>query len=111
MFAINLMFAGLEHLIWHWGIGIGAIILLVLAAEMTTAVPLIGPWLEKVRKDLLWVAVAIALVLAGEFVGAKDMADRCDAKAAVVTTEVHTQVVKARKPAAPGVREPGETDE
>lgn len=97
IFAWNLATAGLGHLIWHWGVGIGLIIILVAAAELTTAIPIIGDWLEKVRKDLLWVAVGIALILVGEWVGKKDADARCEAKAAVVSKEVTTEVTKAKK--------------
>lgn len=97
MFALKLAFAGLGPLIWHWGVGVGAIIILVAAAELTTAIPIIGNWLDKVRKDLLWVAVAIALALVGEYIGARDANGRCDAKAAVVEQAVDKAVTNADK--------------
>lgn len=92
---LKLAFAGLGPLIWHWGIGVGAIILLVAAAELTTAIPLIGPWLEKVRKDILWVAVGIALLLIGEGIGARDMAHRSAAKALIIQSTVDEAVLDA----------------
>ncbi len=99
---LKLAFAGLGPMVFHWGIGVGAIILLVVAAEFSTMIPIIGPWFEKVRKDLLWVAVAIALVLVGEWIGARDAAARCEAKAAVVTSEVHRAVTRATRPTIKG---------
>jgi hypothetical protein len=93
MWAIKLAFAGLGPLIWHWGIGVGLIIFILAAEYFLAAVPFV----QRFRKDLLWLAVGIALVLVGEYVGSKDMAGRCDAKAAVVTAQVDDAVQSAVK--------------
>lgn len=109
MMWLELAFAGLGSFIWHWGIGIGMIIILVGAAELTTAIPIIGNWLATVRIHLLWAAAAIALVLAGEYIGARDAAKRCEAKAAIVDTRVGKAVKKAIT--APPKTDRWETDE
>ena len=47
------------------------------------------PLMQRLRKDLLWVAFGIALLLLGEWLGARDMAARCNAQAAVVNAIVN----------------------
>jgi hypothetical protein len=93
MWAIKLAFAGLGNLIWHWGIGVGLIILILAVEYFLAAVPFV----QRFRKDLLWLALGIALFLAGDYVGSKDMAGRCAAKAAVVTEQVDDGVQNAVK--------------
>jgi hypothetical protein len=98
--AIQLAIAGLGPLAWHWGLGVGLIII-ILAIEYFTAaigvgIPILAPLLEKIRKDLLWVAIGIALLLAGEYIGAKDAADRCRAKETVIEKVVTKAVAKAK---------------
>ena len=97
MLWIKLASAGLGPLIWHWGIGVGVIIL-ILAVEYFLGYL---PFVERFRKDLLWVAVGIALVLVGEYIAARDMAARCQAKAAVIESTVGNAVDSATK--APGL--------
>ena len=102
---IQSAFAGLGAMIWHWGIGVGVIICILAAEYFLAAVPFV----ERFSKDLLWVAVAIALVLAGEFVGARDMANRCAAQAEVVNEQVGAAVEDAT--AKPGRTDRWTTDE
>lgn len=76
--------AGLWSFIWHWGLGIGAIILLIAADVFSTSIPIIGPFLGRIREWLFLAACAIAFVLAGEYIGAHDAAYRCKAQTIVV---------------------------
>jgi hypothetical protein len=71
-YVFDLAVAGVWSQIWHWGIGIGLIILCLAGAYFTTAIPLIGPYLKDARKDLLWAAAIIAIFLAGQALGAHD---------------------------------------
>jgi len=101
MFALKLAFAGLGHFIEHWSIGL-IIIATCVAGEIfigaiTAYLPILQPFTRKIQTGLLILAVAVALVLFGEWLGAKDMASRCDAKAAVVQTTVDKAVTKATK--------------
>jgi hypothetical protein len=83
--------AGLSDLIWHWGIGVGLIIC-ILAVEYFLGYL---PFVQRIRKDLLWVAFGIAVFLVGEWLGARDMAARCNAQAAVVEGAVNQAVKDA----------------
>lgn len=72
---VQLFFAGLWPLVWHWGIAAG-IIILCLAAEVAiqlfgSTVPFVGRILVPLQKDLLWVAVAAGLFLYGFSDGVK----------------------------------------
>lgn len=93
--------AGLWSFIWHWGLGIGAIILLLAADIFSTSIPIIGPWLGKVREYLFIAACAIAFILAGEYIGARDAAHRCVAQTQVVNhfiTRTVTRVIHDKRP-------------
>jgi hypothetical protein len=98
MWLIQLFFAGLWAEIWHWGVGIGAIVLLVGGAVFSQSIPLIGPYLAPIRKELLFVAAAIAILLVGEFIGQRTGDAKCEARQVVVTTTVHKKVDKATSP-------------
>lgn len=105
MFAIKLALAGLGNLIAHWSIGL-IIIAVCLVLEFASGwviayVPLLAKPIGWVQKYILFVAVGTALILLGEWIGASDMAGRCDAKAAVVNTTVTKAVTGAT--AKPGV--------
>ena len=84
MFAIKLALAGLGPLVWHWGIGVG-IIIIILAVEWFLGYL---PFVQRIRKDLLWIAFAIAILLLGEWVGKRDADLRCAAKAEVIQSTV-----------------------
>ena len=99
MFGLKLAFAGLGHMVAHWSIGI-IIIATVVALEFGAGtiiayVPLLAKPIAWVQKYLLFIGVGTGLLLAGEWLGARDMAARCDAKAAVVVKEVHRVVIDA----------------
>jgi hypothetical protein len=114
MFAIKLAFAGIGHLVAHWSIGV-LIIAACVVIEFASGW-LIGyvPILEKpviwLQKRVIFIAAGTALVLLGEYIGARDIAARCDAKAAVVNSEVHKAVTRAKPPAA-GTRGKWDTDQ
>ena len=103
MFGLNLLLAGSEHLLLHWGIG-GAIIIACVVLEIFTPAFLTG-----FKKDLLWVALGTSIFLFAEWIGGQDQIARCDAKAAVVNTHVDSVVTDAN--ANPGTkRDKFETD-
>lgn len=88
---VQLALAGIGPLIWHWGLGVGLIICILLAEYFLGYLP----FMQRFRKDLLWVAVGIALILAGEWIGKRDGNTRCAAKATVVENVVDKGVAKA----------------
>lgn len=100
MFYIHLAAAGLWSQVWHWGTGIGLIILCLAGAYFTTAIPIIGPYLKDARKDLLWAAGLIAIFLAGQALGAHDANRRNDAKKVVIERQVDTVVERTKTPKA-----------
>ena len=104
--ALQLLFAGAWASIWHWGLGVGLIILLLACAYFTTAVPLIGPWLTGLRRDLLWAAAVVAIILGGEYVGNRDSDKRCVAKTIVVEKVVTKAVASTKTNRARQSRDP-----
>jgi hypothetical protein len=99
--AIQLAFAGLGGFIWHWGLGIGLLIICGLAYFLSDSIPVIGPFLTKFRKDILWIAAGIAIFMAGQVVGAKDEAKRCTAKTVVIEKVVGKAVEGAKTSTTP----------
>jgi hypothetical protein len=98
-YMVQLFFAGLWAEVWHWGLGIGLIILLVGGSIFSQSIPLIGPWLTPLRKDMLWAAAVIAVLLAGEYIGQRTEAARCIARQVVVEKIVDKTVDKTKTPA------------
>lgn len=115
--AVQLAFAGLWPLVFHWGIGVGAIALCLIGAygtRLIAGVPLVGPWLSTalspLRHDLLWAAFGIAIFMAGMAIGTHDEANHCVAKTVVIEKRVdnvvkRTATPKAKKQADPWDRE------
>ena len=110
---IKLAFAGLGSLLLHWGIGI-AIIFVCLIIEFAGAwlismMPFLSKPIVWLQKWVLFVAVAIALVLLGEYIGARDLAARCEAKAVVIEHTVDKAVTDAN--GNPAKKDKWETDQ
>ena len=95
---VQMFFAGLWAEVWHWGLGIGLIILLVAGSIFSQSIPLIGPWLAPIRKDMLWAAAVIAVLLAGEYIGQRTEAAKCLARQVVVEKIVDKTVDKTKTP-------------
>ncbi len=100
MYLINLALAGIWAQVWHWGLGIGLIILCLAGAYFTTSIPIIGPHMTHARKDLLWAAFGIAIFLAGQALGAHDANRRNEAKQVVIEERVDDVVEKTKTPKA-----------
>lgn len=98
MFILEHMVAGIWSQVWHWGTGIGLIIVCLAGAYFTTAIPIIGPYLTNARKDLLWASFGIAVFLAGQALGAHDEARKAVAREALVERQVDTVVEKTKTP-------------
>ena len=103
---LKLTFAGIWVYILHWGVGVAAIILLVAAAFFSNSIPIIGIYLAPLRKDLLWAAGGVALLLIGQVIGAHDATQRCVAKQVVIEKIVNKAVDKTKTPAAKGKKDP-----
>lgn len=102
----SLLFAGSWSLIWHWGVGVGLIVLCLLGAWFTTAIPIIGPYLTGARKDFLWAAFGIAVFLGGNLMGVHDEKAKCEAKSIVIEHVVEKAVEQATpRPAVKGKRQ------
>lgn len=91
--SMQLMFAGIWPMLFHWGLGVFAIGVLLAAAFFTTSIPFIGPYLTGLRSQLLWAAAGVGLLLAGQWIGAHDANRRCEAKT-IVIEKIVTKVVK-----------------
>ncbi len=101
----SLLVAGAGHLIWHWGTGIGLILICLLCAygtRMIAMIPLVGPplsaLLAPLRKDFIIAAALVALFLAGMYVGKQDADRQCVAKTVVIEKVVTKAVNKAKQP-------------
>jgi hypothetical protein len=114
---IQLMFAGIWAGVWHWGVGIALIILLVGGAIFSQAIPVIGPYLTPIRKDMLWAAAIIAVFLGGQYLGGRDATARCTAREVVVekvvdkvVTGVETDPANQPQPEKKGVKRKSPSD-
>ena len=112
MLGLKIMFAGLWPLIndYFWPLLIVAAICVIefFTAEIEAALPFLAGGLERVRKDLLWVAAVILLCIAWGVHVQIDANKRCLAKAAVVTDAVTKAVTDAN--GSPAKHDPFETD-
>lgn len=113
MTGVELLFAGAWASIWHKGVGVVAIVVLLglaFGSQMLGGIPMIGPFLadffKPLRKDLLWAAFAVALVLGGEWIGSRDEAARCVAKTVVIEHVTDSAVNKTKTPAARAAKDP-----
>jgi hypothetical protein len=95
-FLVEYFFAGVWSLVWHWGLGIGLVILCLFMAWFS---PL---W----KKDFLWAAVVVVMALVFEAVGVHDEAVICNARTVVVEKQVHKVVVGTKNPKAKQKKDP-----
>lgn len=93
----QMLFAGAWAYIWQWGVCVGLIVVLLLGAYFTTAIPVIGPFLKGMREHLLWAAFGVAIFLAGWTMGAKAATERAEKQSAIVVKTVDKAVEKAKK--------------
>lgn len=98
MLSLSLLFAGLWAYIWQWGLAFVVMAGLLTAAVMSTAIPVIGPYLGQVRVHLAWAALAIALFMAGWTQGARTASARAEAKQVVIERNVTRAVKEAKDP-------------
>ncbi len=95
-FLVEYFFAGVWSLVWHWGLGVGLVILCLFMAWFS---PL---W----KKDFLWAAVVVVMALVFEAVGVHDYAAICKARTEVVHEKVHTVVQHTKTPKAKQAKDP-----
>ena len=110
---VELAFAGAWTMIWERGVGIAAIVILLglaFGSQILAGIPMIGPFLARLfapmRKDLCWAAFAVALVLGGEWIGARAEAEKCVAKTVVIEHVTDKAVAKTMTPAARAAKDP-----
>lgn len=112
-FWFKLAFAGLGPLIADYAIPLGIVALILVVefftAQIESALPFLASGLERVRKDLLWVALVIILCIAWGIHMQHDEKARCDAKATVVQTQVTKAVTRAHAPLPAGTRSKWDT--
>ena len=102
MQTLNLLTAGLWSYVWQWSLAFTLMAGLITAAVMTTAIPVIGPYLGAIRAHLAWAALAIALFMVGWTQGAKTSSARTEAKQIVIERNVTRAVEGAKKPSVQG---------
>ena len=100
MFQLKLIFAGLWDLIWIYGTGIGLIFILLgvefFASEIDAALPILAPFITRFQKDLLYVAIIIAVWLGAFTLGVHYANKRNEAKATVTKTYINHAVDSAK---------------
>lgn len=87
---VDYWLAGLWTMLWHWGSGVGLIILLLAAAYFS---PFDKKW-------FIFGAALVVLFMVGEYVGVQMESKYRDAKAASITSSVDKTVSKTATPAA-----------
>jgi hypothetical protein len=98
--SIQLAFAGATSYILNWGVWGGLAAGLVFCAFFSNLIPVVGPYLTALRKDLLWAAFGCVLIMFGMHQGGKAATDRCVAQQVVITKVVTKAVHKTTTPAA-----------
>lgn len=87
---VDLYFAGLWTMVWHFGLGAGLIILC-----------LAGAWFSPVFKsDFIYAALVVAFAMFFEYVGVHMEKVHRDAQGQVITSSVDKTVAKTETPAA-----------
>lgn len=108
---LDLAVAGIWPMIWHWGLGVGIIIVCLGCAFFSSFIPVIGTWLGGIRKDLEWIAACTAIFLMAEAIGAHDEALHCAAKAVVIDKDVTKVVQDTETPRAEKASDPYDNPE
>jgi hypothetical protein len=117
-FMFDYLVAGAGSLIWHWGTGIGLIVICLACAFGTTLVamiPVIGLPIANALRPLRWgfiiAAALVALFLAGMYVGSQDAKNQCVARQVVVEKHVDTVVKSTKTLKASKAKDPYEDPE
>src|ERR1041385_6933129 len=87
--------AGLWAYVWHWGLSIGTIVLLVIGGIFGGSIPIIG---HELRKDCWWAAAGVALLLVGMGIGVRYGEARCAAQVIVLEKHVGDAVRESKDP-------------
>ena len=95
-FAIDLFFGGLWSMVWHWGIGIGLVILLCGAAFLSPVF----------KKDFLYAAGIVVVALFFEGVGIHDERARVAAQEKLINEKVTTVVQGTTTPSSRADKDP-----
>ena len=103
---LHVLMAGSWPLIWHWGLAIGVILLLLAAFVATYFIPFFGALLGKFRADLLIAAAVVAAMQALFVWGTHTEAKRCKAQVVVVQKIVTKVVTKVQRPSTKKWRDP-----
>lgn len=98
--SVQLAFAGVTQFIVSWGFFGTVAAGLVAAGYFSKVIPVVGPYLEPIRRDLYWAAFGCVLIMFGMYVGAKDATNRCEIKQAIVEKVVTKAVEKTTTPKA-----------
>jgi ABC-type siderophore export system fused ATPase/permease subunit len=93
---IEMAFAGVWTMVWHWGIGVGLVICLCALAYL----------LPVYQKDFLYAALLIVVALFFMAVGIRDERTRVAAQQQTLIKEVDTVVQGTKTPRARAQRDP-----
>jgi hypothetical protein len=92
---VDYYLAGVWTLVWHWGIGVGMIVLLLAATYFSP----VG------KKEFFAGALLVVLFMAGEYVGVRMESKYRDAKAASIGSSVDKTVQETQTPEAKAAKD------
>jgi hypothetical protein len=95
-FTVQSFFAGTWDLIWHQGLGIGAIICLLLASYFSPIA----------KKDLFYAAMIVGAFLLAEDLGIHDESKHVAAQEQVLDKKITSVVKKAKSPKMQAAHDP-----
>lgn len=93
---IEMAFAGVWSMVWHWGVGIGLIICLCALAYL----------LPVYQKDFLYAALLVVVALVFMSIGIRDERTRVAAQQRVLINQVDKVVKGTRTPSSRAARDP-----
>lgn len=98
-------------MILHEGVGIAIIVACIALELFATEIPIVGPFLVRMRVHLLWVAFVVALCTFVAYpLGVHDERAVCKAQTVVVYKQVQKAVKRATGPQSKRVRDPWDKD-
>lgn len=93
---VEMLFAGVWTMVWHWGVGIGLVICLCALAYLLPAY----------QKDFLYAALLVVVALFFMAIGIRDERTRVAAQQKVLQQQVDTVVKGTRTPQSRAARDP-----
>ena len=85
---LHLLFAGVWTLVWHWGLGLGLIVLCIVGA-------IFSPFF---KRDFVYCAIVVGVFLLAMYIGTRDEAKRVAGQQTVINDTVNKVVKGTQTP-------------